>query len=495
MEDGHLSRQAMTGEDACPPLNRPARSTPSAIIDKILQRSLAATNAEFDMKCLYLMAGGFVLLAAAFTLPASAQFQIATAGRDYSFTISTTQPWTDTGVDLQTGDVLQIHSSSGETCDPAGVNGGPGTGLPVVSAPAGALIARLQSQGVPVLVGSGKQLKVDEPGHLFLGVNTAGAPPCSGSFAIKIHIAPAVSSAAPAAANSLTANSPASTSSSSSPTSTPASSSTDTQKSAPAQDIKSKLASAAQVFLAGQFGTGATPSTASSSAVPAGSDVASPASAPAASTTTPVALKVSSGKLDSGLEKNIDGLPRRVNDEFQNQGDMVNFVLVGSEQQVKDALDAASWRIADTDNKEAVLKAVLETYQKKDYLQMPMSTLYLFGRKQDYGYELAQAYSVVASRHHFRIWKAPVTWNGQTVWAGAGTHDIGFEKDQRNGKVTHKIDPAVDGERDNIGQTLQTSGKVKSLYYYLPPDPVQGAKNATGGGYHSDGRILVVVLQ
>jgi hypothetical protein len=199
--------------------------------------------------------------------------------------------------------------------------------------------------------------------------------------------------------------------------------------------------------------------------------------------------------LDSALQKDIDSLPRRVNDQFDHQGDMVNFILVGSEQQVKDALDAAGWRVADTDNKEAVLKAVLETYQKKDYLQMPMSQLYLFGRKQDYGYELAQAYSVVASRHHFRIWKAPVTWNGQTIWAGAGTHDIGFEKDQRNGSVTHKIDPAVDGERDNIGQTLQTSGKAKSLSYYLPPDPVQGAKNATGGGYHSDGRILVILLQ
>lgn len=439
------------------------------------------------MKSLSLMAGGFVLLA--FTLPASAQFHIATAGRDYSFTISTTQPWTDTGVDLQAGDVLEINSSSGETCDPAGVSGGPGSGLPVVSAPAGALIARLQAQGLPVLVGSGKQLKVDQPGHLFLGVNTAGTPPCSGSFAVKVHIAPPTNSVAPAAGNSLTATFPASTSSTTA--STPAASTT----AAPAQDIKSKLASAAQVFLAGQFGTGATPSTASSSAVPAGSDVVAPASAPAASTTTAVALKLSSGKLDSGLEKDIDGLPRRVNDEFQNQGDMVNFVLIGSEQQVKDALDAAGWRVADIDNKEAVLKAVLETYQKKDYLQMPMSQLYLFGRKQDYGYELAQAYSVVASRHHFRIWKAPTAWNGQTVWAGAGTHDIGFEKDQRNGKVTHKIDPAVDGERDNIGQTLQTSGKVKGLYYYLPPDPVQGAKNATGGGYHSDGRILVVLLQ
>jgi hypothetical protein len=451
------------------------------------------------MKSLSLLAGGVVLLAGMFAAPAvSAQFQIATAGRDYSFTISTAQPWTDTGVDLQAGDVLEIHAASAESCDPAGVSGTASAGLPVASAPAGALIARLQAQGVPVLIGSGKQLAAEGPGHLFLGVNASGTPPCSGSFAVKVHIAAPATPTDPVAGNSLTAGSPSATSPSAASTSAPsqpAASSTGAQK--PVQDMKSKLASAAQVFLAGQFGGGAAPSTASSSSAvaPTGNDVVSPTSTTAASASTPVALKVSSTKLDPGLEKDIDSLPRRVNDQFNNQGDMVNFVLVGSEQQVKDALDAAGWRVADTDNKEAVLKAVLETYQKKDYLQMPMSQLYLFGRKQDYGYELAQAYSVVASRHHFRIWKAPVTWNGQTMWAGAGTHDIGFEKDQRNGSVTHKIDPAVDGERDNIGQTLQASGKVKSLSYYLPPDPVQGAKNATGGGYHSDGRILVIQLQ
>lgn len=174
---------------------------------------------------------------------------------------------------------------------------------------------------------------------------------------------------------------------------------------------------------------------------------------------------------------------------------MVNFVLVGSLEQVQAALTAADWHVADTNNTEAAMKAVLETYQKKDYLAMPMSQLRLFGRVQDYGYEQAQAYSVVASRHHFRLWKAPFTWNGETVWTGAGTHDIGFEKDQRNGKVTHKIDPAVDGERENIGASLEKGGKVKSMYYYLPPNPVQDARNATGGGYHSDGRILVVMLQ
>jgi LssY C-terminus len=444
------------------------------------------------MRFRFPVTGAFVLLAGAFAVPAvSAQFQIETAARDYFFNISTAQPWTDTGVDLQAGDVLQVHSSSGQNCDPAGVSGA-SSGAPVVSAPAGALIARLQPQGIPVLVGSGKQLKADSAGHLYLGVNASGTPPCSGSFAVKVHISPAAAPSTSVSGNSLTANSTTATSPSSATT---AASSSGTQKPATAQDVKSKLASAAQVFLAGQFGNGAAASPTSSSAVPAGSDVVAPTSTSTATASTPVALKLSSGNLDPGLQKDIDSLPRRVNDQFHNQGDMVNFVLVGSEQQVKDALDSAGWRIADTDNKEAMLKAVLQSYEKQDYLQMPMSQLYLFGRKQDYGYELAQAYSVVASRHHFRIWKAPTTWNGQTMWAGAGTHDIGFEKDQRNGSVTHKIDPAVDGERDNIGQTLQTSGKAKTLYYYLPPDPVQGAKNATGGGYHSDGRILVVLLQ
>jgi hypothetical protein len=254
--------------------------------------------------------------------------------------------------------------------------------------------------------------------------------------------------------------------------------------------MKDKLAAAAQIWMAGQLGN---KNTATATAPAANSETGS------ASSTTPAAsvpaLKVSEAPLDAALRKNIDGLPRRVGDQFGNPGDMVNFVIVGSQQQVQSALDAANWHVADTDSKESAIKAVLQTYQKKDYLTMPMSRLYLFGRVQDFGYEQAEPYAVVASRHHFRIWKSAATWNGQPIWVGAGTHDIGFEKDQRNGNVTHKIDPAVDGERDNVGGSLQKTDKIQTMTYYLPANPVQDAKNATGGGYHSDGRVLVIVLK
>jgi hypothetical protein len=425
------------------------------------------------------------------------------AAQDYKFTISTAQPWTDTGVDLHNGDTLAITAAAGSNgCDPSGVAGtGAAKNLPVASAMPGALIARLQESGVATLVGTSQSLPVSGDGHLYLGVNTEGAAPCQGHFAVKVHITPQggaqlqSEAAVPAASESLSEkSSPASAAKPATGTqpATPAAQGTATTGK-DVTDIKGALNTAAQTWLSGQFGIKPTTGT-----QPAGSSSATEGGT--ATTTTPTtpalpALKLSNSPLDSQLRERINSLPRRVNDQFQNQGDMVNFVILGSQQKVQDALTAAEWHIADRDVKESVLKAALETYQKKAYLAMPMSELYLFGRVQDFGYEQAEPYAVVASRHHFRIWKAPFQWNGQDVWVGAGTHDIGFEKDQRNGKVTHKIDPAVDGERDNIGASLQKTDKIKTLTYYLPPNPVQDARNATGGGYHSDGRILVVQLQ
>jgi hypothetical protein len=255
--------------------------------------------------------------------------------------------------------------------------------------------------------------------------------------------------------------------------------------------MKDQLSSAAKVWLTGQLGNSS-----SSSSTPASNDVSENGNAAlATSSSASAGLKIPTVILDSDLRQHLDGLPRRVHDHLGNLGDMVNFVIIGSQERVQGALDAADWHLADLDSKEAGLKAVLSTYQKKDYLQMPMSHLFLFDRMQDFGYEQAQAFAVVASRHHFRLWKAPFTWNSETVWVGAGTHDIGFEKDIRTGKLTHKIDPAVDGERENIAQSLDKSGRAKSMTYYLPPEPVQDAKNASGGGYHSDGRLLVVFLK
>jgi hypothetical protein len=187
-------------------------------------------------------------------------------------------------------------------------------------------------------------------------------------------------------------------------------------------------------------------------------------------------------------------IPRRVGDKEGNPGDMVNFVIIGDEEQMKKVFTTAGWVHVDADVKAAILAGALASLQKETYLTMPMSQLYLFDRPQDYGWAHAEPIKVVASRNHLRVWKAPFGVNGQSLWVGAATHDIGFERDQRNNSVTHKIDPDIDLERDFVAKTLASTGLVSELTYFLPKNPLQQAKTATGGTFHSNGQVLVLQL-
>jgi hypothetical protein len=187
-------------------------------------------------------------------------------------------------------------------------------------------------------------------------------------------------------------------------------------------------------------------------------------------------------------------IPRRVGDKDGNPGDMVNFLILGSETAMQRAFTTAGWVKVDADVKDTVLHVVLGSLSKESYLTMPMSQLYLFGRPQDYGWAHAEPISVVRSRNHLRIWKAPFQVKGETLWVGAATHDIGFELDQRNDGITHKIDPDIDLEREYVEKTLSSTGLVAEVSHILPDNPIKEAKTATGGTFHSNGQVLVLKL-
>ena len=187
-------------------------------------------------------------------------------------------------------------------------------------------------------------------------------------------------------------------------------------------------------------------------------------------------------------------IPRRISDKTGNPGDMVNFLILGTEEQMRKVFTTAGWVKVDSDVRETLLKGAIASLSKESYLTMPMSPLYLFGRAQDFGWAHAEPIAVVASRNHLRIWKAPFTAKGQTVWVGAATHDIGFEKDQRNDNLTHRIDPDIDLERKYVEKTLSGTGLVDQVSHFLPNRPVKEAKTATGGSFHSNGEVLVLKL-
>lgn len=201
------------------------------------------------------------------------------------------------------------------------------------------------------------------------------------------------------------------------------------------------------------------------------------------------------GELPPITEEILDKIPRRVVDKDGLEGDRVNFLILGTEEQVKRALLDVGWVVVDRSVRDTILRGALGTFSRQAYLTMPMSELYVFGRPQDYGFAMSDPVRTVAERHHFRLWKAPFDVGGLTLWVGAGTHDVGFDRDQRTGGITHRIDPDTDKEREFIGETLKHSGQVVKTEYVTPTNTVTRARTAHGQEYFSDGRILVIYLR
>jgi hypothetical protein len=363
-----------------------------------------------------------------------------------------TQHWVDSGIDVQPGDRFLISVSGKLHYDASNENGPEGLprgwrdlirNMPVNSLGRGAAIARIgdAESAQPFLVGASKEIRSTSSGRLFLGINQPGNEQAEGSYHVKIEILERAPSSKPQAPTAPVATPPGAASAP-----------------APAVPLQSQA----------------------------------PITAPASGATLPQeATPAQPPAFPTDLLKQI---PRRIADKDGNPGDMVNFMMIGSEEQVRQAFQSAGWVQVDRSTSEAVLHGLLASLSKEAYVQMPMSELYLFGRPQDFGFAHAEPIAVVASRHHLRLWKSSLTVDGQPLWVGAATHDIGFERDQRNGKVTHKIEPAVDDERTYVEQTLSQTGLFSSVTYARPADALTEAKTATGGSFHSDGRILVLVL-
>lgn len=189
----------------------------------------------------------------------------------------------------------------------------------------------------------------------------------------------------------------------------------------------------------------------------------------------------------------LELLPRRVLDSQGNEGDMVNLLFVGTPADIKQAFESAGWVETIHSKRQAVLHA---SHHPKNNVAMPMSQLFLFGRPQDYSYAINDSVSTTTRRHHLRIWKSDYEIGGSPVWVGAATHDIGIEKDARKLAVTHKIDPEVDAERDFVSASIMKTQLLTESEYVLPPsDTITKANTATGGKYHSDGQMVLLVLK
>jgi LssY C-terminus len=166
-----------------------------------------------------------------------------------------------------------------------------------------------------------------------------------------------------------------------------------------------------------------------------------------------------------------DGLP----------GDPVNLALIGTRQQLRSAFATLGWAEADRLGLRSSWRMIRAFVLNSPYPTAPFSTLYLFARGQDVGFQKAIDDSP-RKRHHIRFWalsliSAENTWGAadfwlnsgrppddeRVIWVGAGTRDTGLSFTRLTFQVTHATDSDTNAERDFIVSELLRFRAVEAV--------------------------------
>jgi hypothetical protein len=125
-----------------------------------------------------------------------------------------------------------------------------------------------------------------------------------------------------------------------------------------------------------------------------------------------------------------------------------------------------------------------------------VSALYFQGRSQDFA--LQKIRQSINERMHLRLWLTPLRLEGQPVWVGQVSRDIGVRFTPKTWNLTtHKIDPDVDDARDFVLDYLIEGGHIDRVGYADgagPAPQTSPRRNLTGDPYFTDGRRAVVIL-
>ena len=185
--------------------------------------------------------------------------------------------------------------------------------------------------------------------------------------------------------------------------------------------------------------------------------------------------------------------PRITTTSDGHPGDPLNIALVGTEAEVVMAMHAAGWFPADPITLETSLRIAVDSVMRRPDDDAPVSSLFLFGRKQDMAFEEPVGDSP-RQRHHVRFWLSEAQENGRQVWLGAATFDVSVGLSHTTGEITHHIGPDVDGERDRIARELAAADWAASTAEVPGFHSEHAGRNGGGDPWNTDGKLVIVVL-
>jgi hypothetical protein len=176
-------------------------------------------------------------------------------------------------------------------------------------------------------------------------------------------------------------------------------------------------------------------------------------------------------------------------------GDPINLIVIGAIDTLQGFIKAG-WDETEIISTGSLWRTFKSFVTGSEYKYSPISALYVFQRPQDIG--LQKARDTINERNHLRLWLSPIRFQGEFVWIGAISRDIGvFFTTRAWNLTTHAIDPEVDEARDYLTEDLATAqalaevGAVRGVGEVTRQAPKQ---NLLGSPWWTDGRRAVLRL-
>jgi hypothetical protein len=198
------------------------------------------------------------------------------------------------------------------------------------------------------------------------------------------------------------------------------------------------------------------------------------------------------------LRRLLEDLPCcTTNMDGTEYGDPLNLVLIGDTNDIVPALVRRGWHATEVLWSEALKRMIISFLQGVRYRYSPISPLYVYGRKQDIGWQKARG--SINERNHMRFWLSPIRFRGQKVFVGQISRDIGVKFTLKSPTIsTHVIDPDVDEARryfvEDIAysQALARHGYINGVGVVNRDAP---RMNLVGDPFYTDGLRVVLFFE
>jgi hypothetical protein len=185
------------------------------------------------------------------------------------------------------------------------------------------------------------------------------------------------------------------------------------------------------------------------------------------------------------------------NADGTENGDPLNLVLVGERGDILAAFTRRQWHPTEIIWSGSLWRTFRSFVAGSRYRYSPISPLYLYGRPQDVAGQKARA--TIHERNHYRFWLSPIRFQGEEVWVGQISRDIGVKFTLKSPTIsTHAIDPDIDEARRYLvedlvySQAMNRLGYVKGVGASSRDEP---ASNLTGDPWYSDGLRAVLFFE